>query len=71
MDTWLSSGEIKISSLSISQPRWALKNRTKKLRERERRRRRRRKKRKGNRNGEQRTREELMRRKIWTKRKRG
>ena len=36
MDTWLSSGEIKISSLSISQPRWALKNRTKKLRERER-----------------------------------
>ena len=32
---WLGSGEIKISSLSISQPRWALKNRTKKLRERE------------------------------------
>jgi hypothetical protein len=53
--------------ISFSEPRWALKNRTKKLRERERRRK---KKKKGNRNGEQRTCEELMRRKIWVKRKR-
>ena len=57
MDTWLGRWEFKIYSLSFGQPRWALKNRTKKLKERERRRtrRRRRRRRKGNRNGEQRT----------------
>jgi hypothetical protein len=32
LDTWLGRWEIKISSLSFGQPRWALKNRTKKLR---------------------------------------
>ena len=36
MDTWLGRWEIKISSLSFGQPRWALQNRTKKLKERER-----------------------------------
>ena len=51
LDMWLGRWEFKIYSLSFGQPRWALKNRTKKLKERERRRRRRRK---GNRNGEER-----------------
>ena len=36
MDTWLGRWEIKIFSLSFSQPCWALKDRTKKLKERER-----------------------------------
>ena len=49
MDTSLGRWEIKISSLNFSQPRWALKYRTKKIK-RERRRRR-----KANKNGEQRT----------------
>ena len=35
MDTWLGRWEFKISSLSFGQPCWALKNETKKLKERE------------------------------------
>ena len=54
MDIWLGRWEFKIFSLNFGQPRWALQNRTKKLKERERRRTRRRR-RKGNINGEQRT----------------
>ena len=65
MDTWLGRWEFKISSLSFGQPRWALKNRTKKLKEREE------EEEKGIKMKNRETREELMRRKNWAKRKRG
>jgi hypothetical protein len=53
---WLGRWEFKISSLSFGQPRWALKNRAKKLKERE-------EEEKGIEMENRETREELMRRK--------
>ena len=62
--------EFKISSLSFGQPCWALKNKTKKLKEREEEEQEEEEE-KGIEMENRESREELMRRKNWIKRKRG